>query len=93
MCGIQVFNAWVDEKEPKSPLGELFAAVVPVMQKLRRRRGAILFPPKPPHETLPPPPKLCVLPPGYLPAAALQVEINRRWTERSRRDVSRQEDR
>ena len=50
-----VFNGWVDDAEPKSPLGELFEQVVPVMQKLRKRRGALLFPPKPPHDALPAP--------------------------------------
>ncbi|KAH8067982.1 hypothetical protein JL721_7202 [Aureococcus anophagefferens] len=50
-----IFNGWVDDAEPKSPLGELFEQVVPVMQKLRKRRGALLFPPKPPHDALPAP--------------------------------------
>lgn len=50
-----IFNGWKDEREPKSPLAELFSSVVPIMQSLKKKRGAIIFPPKPPYPELPPP--------------------------------------
>lgn len=75
-----VFNGWVDEVEPKSPLAELFEQVVPVMQRLRRKRGAILFPPKPPHPALQVPPALCRVPDDntarYLDGGVPSVELS-----------------
>jgi thiol-disulfide isomerase/thioredoxin len=47
------FNGWVDESEPRSPLGELFAKVVPQMRTMKRK-AAFHFPPPPPHMELPP---------------------------------------
>jgi thiol-disulfide isomerase/thioredoxin len=47
------FNGWVDESEPRSPLGELFAKVVPQMRTMKRK-AAFHFPPPPPHVELPP---------------------------------------
>ena len=76
----QVFNAWKDAAEPRTPLGDLLASVVPTMQRLKRRRGAILFPPKPPHDALPPPPKTCGAA-GRLPRGAR----GRRRRRRARR--------
>lgn len=75
-----IFNGWVDEVEPKSPLAELFEQVVPVMQRLRRKRGAILFPPKPPHQALATPSARCRLPdddiPRYLSGGVPSVELS-----------------
>ena len=43
-----IFNGWIDETEPRSPIAELFAKVVPVMVNMKRK-GAFHFPPPPPH--------------------------------------------
>ena len=63
-----IFNGWTDEREPRSPLSELFEKVVPLLQDLRKKRGAILFPPPPPYPELATPPAKCrvgtVLPPN-----------------------------
>jgi thiol-disulfide isomerase/thioredoxin len=48
-----LFNGWCDEAEPQSPLADLFAKLVPAMQRLKRQRGALRYPPKPPHPELP----------------------------------------
>ena len=32
-----IFNGWVDEAEPKSPLADLFARLVPALQRLKRQ--------------------------------------------------------
>eukprot|EP01038_Epipyxis_sp_PR26KG_P004031 gene4031-5768_t len=52
---VPYFNGWVDEVEPRSPLAELFAKIVPVMTVMKRK-GAFHFPPPPPHLELPAPP-------------------------------------
>jgi hypothetical protein len=64
----QVFNGWTDESEPRSPLAELFAKLVPLLQKLKRSRHGLSFPPPPPHPELPPPPAYCPShPPPHTP--------------------------
>ena len=54
-----VFNGWVDEKEPTSPLGDMFNTIVPTLVALKRKRGTILFPPKPPYPELDRPAETC----------------------------------
>ena len=44
-----IFNGWVDENEPKSNIAELFAKLVPALQKLKQQRGALRYPPQPPY--------------------------------------------
>jgi thiol-disulfide isomerase/thioredoxin len=46
------YNGWVDESEPRSPVGELFGKLVPLMTSMKRK-GAFLFPPPPPYAELP----------------------------------------
>ena len=48
-----LFNGWCDEAEPQSPLSDLFAKLVPTIQRLKRQRGALRYPPKPPHPEMP----------------------------------------
>ena len=60
------FNGWVDDQEPRSPLAELFAKLVPVMTTMKRK-GAFHFPPPPPHLELPSPPSSGQLLPAALP--------------------------
>ena len=58
-----VYNGWVDETEPRSPLSELFTKLVPLLQGLKKtKQGALIFPPKPPHPELPNPPATCKVP-------------------------------
>lgn len=48
--------------EPRSPLADLFAKIVPIMQDLKRKRNSpLIFPPKPPHPELPPPSPTCLV--------------------------------
>ena len=47
-----VFNGWVDDNEPASPIADLFRKVMPLMRRLKRS-GSLRFPPPPPHEELP----------------------------------------
>ena len=32
-----IFNAWVDDLEPRSPLSDLFGKIVPLMMTLKRK--------------------------------------------------------
>ena len=48
-----IFNGWCDESEPRSPLSELFAKLVPSLQRLKRQRGALRYPPRPPFPEMP----------------------------------------
>lgn len=58
-----IYNGWTDEREPRSPVAELFAKLVPLMQGLKKsRHGSFVFPPKPPHPELGVPPAVCYLP-------------------------------
>ena len=56
-----IFNGWTDEREPRSPLADLFGVVVPLLQDLKKKRGAILYPPPPPYPELATPPAECVV--------------------------------
>lgn len=50
-----IFNGWVDEVEPNSPIADLFAKLAVTMSALKAK-GAFHFPPPPPHPELPAPP-------------------------------------
>ena len=42
-----VFNAWTDEREPRSAIGDLFHKLVPLMQSMKKsKHGSFIFPPK-----------------------------------------------
>lgn len=56
-----IFNGWVDDREPRSPLNDLFGSVTPILQSMRKKRGVIQFPPIPPHPALEAPDALCVV--------------------------------
>lgn len=55
-----IFNGWVDEQEPSSPLADLFTKLVPIMTTLKRKT-AFHFPPPPPYPELPAPPQSMLL--------------------------------
>ena len=50
-----VFNGWIDKKNPKAPLADLFNEILPLFQKFKKLRGAIRYPPKAPYDELPEP--------------------------------------
>lgn len=56
-----VFNAWTDDKEPRSALGELFNKLIPLMQGMKKsRHRSFIFPPKSLSEMPAPPSTLKV---------------------------------
>ena len=38
-----VFNGWVDKKNPKAPLADLFNEILPLFQRFKKLRGAIRY--------------------------------------------------
>lgn len=56
-----IFNGWIDDSDPRSPLSELFGKVVPMMRTLKRK-GLFRFPPPPPYSELPPIPPIVQVP-------------------------------
>jgi thiol-disulfide isomerase/thioredoxin len=55
-----IFNGWVDDAEPRSPLADLMSRLVPLMAQLKRNY-AFHFPPLPPFDELSTPPSVCSL--------------------------------
>jgi thioredoxin-like negative regulator of GroEL len=53
-----IFNGWIDDNEPRSPLAELMARLVPMMTQMKRK-GMLHFPQSPPFDELPAPPAVC----------------------------------
>lgn len=79
---VNVFNGWVDEREPQSPLSQLFSQLVPIMQSLKKKKGVVEFPPPPPHPEMALPPDHCFFP--VTNTAATEVKdvssvTDRRW--------------
>ena len=69
-----IYNGWTDESEPRAPVAELFAKLVPGLQRLKRQRGALRYPPRPPFPEMPILPKTVQLLPtgasGVVPMVA-----------------------
>eukprot|EP00457_Paulinella_chromatophora_P000002 gb/GEZN01000002.1/.p1 GENE.gb/GEZN01000002.1/~~gb/GEZN01000002.1/.p1 ORF type:complete len:6816 (+),score=1425.09 gb/GEZN01000002.1/:114-20561(+) len=47
-----IFNGWVDQREPRSPLHTLFSSLTTILRALKKKKGVIKFPPRPPYPEL-----------------------------------------
>ena len=60
-----VFNAWTDDKEPRSAIADLFNKLIPLMQGMKKSKHApFVFPPKSLGAEMPAPPSTYKLVPG-----------------------------
>jgi thiol-disulfide isomerase/thioredoxin len=60
-----VFNAWTDDKEPRSAVADLFNKLIPLMQGMKKSKHApFVFPPKSLGAEMPAPPSTYKLVPG-----------------------------